>query len=86
MGASVPDMIHQCFTGQLPWSDFFQYMLYLAFLGTISGMIIMSLNYPFMLHSASYTFMGGIFIYRYCAERSIKNNLEKWASKYQPEV
>ena len=58
IGISVPPMLIQAFEGKLPWSDVFQYMAYLAFLGTISGMAIMSLNYPFIIHTFSYTISG----------------------------
>ena len=60
IGISTPPMLKQAFEGQIPWSDVAEYMLFLAFLGTISGMVVMSLNYPFIIHTVSYTVSGMI--------------------------
>ena len=56
-------------------------MAYLAFLGTISGMVIMSLNYPFILHTVSYTFSGVILTVMHCKEKAVLKSLKAWEQK-----
>ena len=83
MGISTPPMLIQAFEGKLPWSDVFAYMAILAFLGTISGMAIMSLNYPFMAHTFSYTISGIILAVLSCKESGIVKSLKSWQNKQE---
>ena len=44
-------------------------------------MIVMSLNYPFMIHAASYTFSGIFLLSIYYYEKKIDARIKKWANK-----
>ena len=79
VGISTPDMLKECIEGKLPWKDLVAFLVFLAFVGTLSGMIVMSLNYPFMIHSATYTFSGIFLLSIYCYEKKIETRLKKWA-------
>ena len=81
IGLSVPPMIKQAMSGDLPWSEVWEYMLFLAFLGTISGMVVMSLNYPFIIHTVSYTFSGIIVAVMSVQEHKMTRRLQKWKPK-----
>ena len=63
MGLSVPDMLKEAIEGTFPWEDVLAFMTFLCFLGCISGMAIMSMNAPFVVHCYSYTFSGIILLY-----------------------
>ena len=63
MGLTVPGMLKEAIEGTFPWEDVLAYLGFLCFLGCISGMVIMSMNAPFIIHSYSYTFGGIILIF-----------------------
>ena len=83
VGLATPPMLKEAFAGDMPWSEVAEYMLFLAFLGTISGMVIMSMNAPFIVHTVSYTFSGVFLLVLGCYEHSVHKGIEKWAEKIQ---
>ena len=79
MGLSVPDMLKEAIEGTFPWEDVLAFMIFLCFLGCISGMAIMSMNAPFIVHCYSYTFSGIILLFIGFKEYSSLKKLRKWA-------
>ena len=80
MGLSVPDMLKEAIEGTLPWEDVLAYLAFLCFMGCISGMAIMSMNAPFIVHSYSYTFSGIILLFIGYKEYKSLTRLRKWAN------
>ena len=76
IGLATPPMLYDCFTGSLAWSEMFAYMVALAWMGTISGMVIMSMNYPFIIHTVSYTFSGVMLAILTCQEHGRLSKLK----------
>tara|TARA_B110000305_G_C18804977_1_gene344372 strand:+ start:252 stop:455 length:204 start_codon:yes stop_codon:yes gene_type:complete len=54
-------------------------MFFLAWIGTFSGMVIMSLNYPFIIHTVSYCFSGIFLAVIFTYEKKILTKLQKWS-------
>ena len=79
MGLSVPDMLKEAIEGTFPWEDVLAFMAFLCYLGCISGMAIMSMNAPFIVHCYSYTFSGIILLLIGFKEYSSLKKLRKWA-------
>jgi len=74
-------MLQEIFAGGLPWSMVANYMLFLAFLGTISGMVLMSLNLPFIMHTCSYT-IGLVFTIIFaCRNYGYVRKINAWNPK-----
>ena len=80
IGLAVPPMLKEAFAGELPWSEVAEYMFVLAFIGTISGMVIMSMNYPFILHTCSYS-IGLVVVLIFS---HINKNLVKKINAWKP--
>ena len=78
MGLLTPPMLMECLQGKLAWKDLAAYMLVLAFLGTISGMIVMSLNYPFMMHAATYTVSGITVVLTQLHQYRVVKKVREW--------
>ena len=85
VGLATPPMLKEAFAGQFPWSEVAEYMLILAFLGTISGMVLMSLNYPFIIHTVSYTLSLPILLGMGLHEHGKLKSLRKWSDSHQKE-
>ena len=58
-------------------------MVFLAWIGTFSGMVIMSLNYPFIIHTVSYTFSGIFLAVIFTYEKKILTKLQKWSKNIE---
>ena len=56
-------------------------MLVLAALGTFSGMVVMSMNYPFIIHTVSYTFSFIIVSLMTMHEHKMVRRLRNWNPK-----
>ena len=84
IGLSTPPMLWECLTGKFPWSELVEYMLVLAWLGTFSGMVIMSMNYPFIIHTVSYTLSGVMLLVLSMMEHHRLSKLKQWKPKVQP--
>ena len=86
IGLSTPPMLKEAFAGTFPWSEVAEYMLVLAFLGTISGMVIMSMNYPFIMHTVTYTLSLPILLGMATKEHGNLKELRKWCDGHQKET
>ena len=79
IGLSTPPMLKEAIEGKLPWKDVGEYMLYLAFMGTISLMVIMSMNFPFIIHTMSYTLSGVFLLVIYLHESKLRKKVDNWS-------
>ena len=74
-------MLQEAFAGNLPWKDVAEYMLFLAFLATLTGMVFLSYNKPLVLHTISYTVSGIMVAYMSMREHMWVTRLQKWNPK-----
>ena len=81
MGILTPPMLEEAIAGKMPWSDVAAFMLYLAFLGTISGMVVMSLNYPFIFHTVSYTLSAVWMAFKACKDKKMVKQVKEWRDR-----
>lgn len=81
IGLSTPPMLKEAIAGQFPWSEVAAFMLYLAFMETISGMVILSMNAPFIIHTVTYTLSGVVLLILGIYEYRVHSKVNQWAER-----